>query len=33
VPVPDDGLDADTIAELTADTDELIVTPWRGVLI
>lgn len=33
VPIADDGLDADAIAALTEGTDELIVTPWRGVLI
>lgn len=33
VPVPEGGLDAATVRTLTAGTDRLVVTPWRGLLI
>lgn len=33
VPVPEEGLDQAAVAELVADTERLVVTPWRGVLI
>jgi precorrin-3B synthase len=33
VPVAEAGLDRVTVAALTADADEVIVTPWRGVLV
>lgn len=33
VAVPDAGLDRRAVAALTADVDQLIVTPWRGVLV
>jgi precorrin-3B synthase len=32
VPAPD-GLDAASVAELTAEADELVVTPWRGIVV
>lgn len=33
IPVPDDGLDRTAIETLTATADEVIVTPWRGILV
>lgn len=33
IPVPSAGLDADMIGELATESAEVIVTPWRGVLI
>lgn len=33
VEVPSAGLDQGAVAALTADVDEVIVTPWRGVLV
>jgi precorrin-3B synthase len=33
VEVPSAGLDRGAVAALTADVDEVIVTPWRGVLV
>lgn len=33
VEVPPSGLDADAVSALTAGTDHVVVTPWRGVLV
>lgn len=33
VPVPEAGLTGEEVAALTRDTDHVIVTPWRGVLV
>ncbi|WP_340538146.1 nitrite reductase [Nocardioides sp. GXZ039] len=33
VPVPEGGLDRDAVLALGAEADQLVVTPWRGVLV